>query len=1022
LRNSSTFPDYPLSARLTRCFVAALTFICLTRAGFALDPAKPLSQYVHTKWGKDKGFIGGTIYAICESADGFLWIGTDRGLVRFDGEKFALIQRPLANQPAIGPVRGLLEDSDGNLWVRLQGPQMLLYRDGQFRNGIAGTRLPSSIITSMATDGHGGVLFAELDTHTMRYVHGKFDTVADSTGAPGQITSLAETLDGRIWLGTRDNGLLVIKSGKPVPSATPDLENEKINALAATIDGGMWIGTDQGLRFHSTRQDFNIIPPGWMKNSQILDLAEDAAGNLWAASAHGLVRVTLGGDFSLLPGETANVTAVYADRGGSVWFGGPNGLERLQDGLFATYSSRDGFPTSTGGALYADFAKRIWFAPVSGGLYVLDKGRIHNIRLQGLDHHVVYSISGNGTDLWIGQQDGGLTKITLDGDSVSSHTYTHADGLAQNTVFTTYAGRDGAVWAGTINGGLSRLKDGVFSNYSMTNGLSSNAINSIVEGYDGTIWVGTSAGLDAFRNRVWLHWSRAEGLPSSEVRNCFEDSQHVLWLLTASGLAYLSSGKLIAPNHIPDALRDQLFGITEDGLGFLWLSSSDHVIRVNRNRLMADDLRESDVQVMGESDGLIGAEGIRRDRSILAGPNGRIWVSVQNGIAYSDPARSLHESRPISVRIESITAHGKAFRADDLLRIPATTRNITFQFSGASLNSPEQVWYRYLLVGADQSWSDPVQMRQVSYNNLHSGTYRFRVMASLDGILWNGPEGDATFHIDQAFWETWWFRTGSVFLAALIVLSLFRLRMIRLSRQLNSRFQERLAERTRIAQELHDTLLQSFQGLMLRFQIVDSMLPTEPDEAKIALQDALEKADGALAESRDAIQNIRPSSTPHPNLSRALGFVLEEVQGAFPGGDRPQPTCSIVAEGRERELREYVMMEISRIVREALRNAFQHAQASHVEVEISFREKELRLLVRDDGRGIESSVLNNGSRSGHWGLTGMRERAARLGAQLGFWSKPRAGTEIELTVPGKIAYRSSSVSVFGRPVHKRTKP
>jgi hypothetical protein len=597
------------------------------------------------------------------------------------------------------------------------------------------------------------------------------------------------------------------------------------------------------------------------------------------------VRLSAGGESSFLNDsgkKQGDVTAVYEDRDGSIWYGGPNGLERLQDGLFATYSLRAGSPQPNGGALHVDGSERIWFAPVSGGLYMLDRGRVQRIRLDGLDHDVVYSISGTGDEIWVGRQHGGLTRITSHGDSMSSKTYTRANGLAQNTVFATAAGADGSVWAGTISGGLSRVTNDVFSNYSMLNGLSSNAISSIVQGHDGTLWVGTSAGLDALRSGNWSHWTRAEGLPSSEVRNCFEDSQHGLWVITASGLAYLSSGKVVVPNHIPDALRDQLFGITDDGNGSMWLLTSDQVIRVNRGRLMTDDLRESDVRVIGESEGLVGAQGVRRDRSILTGPNGRIWVSVQTGVAVSAPVWSRHESRPISVRIESIAAAGKVLHANDALRIPSGTRSVTFQFSGASLDSPQQIWYRYRLEGADQTWSDPVQMRQVSYNNLHSGTYRFRAMASLDGILWNGPEADATLSVDQAFWETWWFRTGSVLLVALIVLSLFRLRMLRLSHQLNSRFQERLAERTRIAQELHDTLLQSFQGLMLRFQIVDSMLPTEPDEAKLALQDTLERADDALAESRDAIQNLRPSSTPHPNLSGALAVVLEQVKRRSP--------------------------------------------------------------------------------------------------------------------------------------------
>ena len=1015
MRNSSIFRDGAFPAPLLRSLVAGLALACLMRSASALDPAKSLSQYVHSQWRKDKGFVGGTIYAICQSGDGYLWIGTDRGLVRFDGEKFTLIQQPLPDQPAIGPVRGFARDSDGNLWIRSQGPQMLLYRDGQFRSALGSGGVPGDIVTAMAQDRHGGILFSELISGSIRYAHGRFETLANSTEAAGTVTSMAETLDGRIWLGTRDDGLLVIKNGKPVPGIEDGRENDKINALAAGNDGGLWIGTDQGLRFRSTRGDVKITPPEWNNDTQVFDLAQDAAGNLWTASNRGLIRVTPGGGFSLLPGsgrKTPEVTAVFEDNDGNLWFGGPEGLERLKDGRFTTFGSQAGLPDSNGGALYADAGGRIWFAPAAGGLYCLDRGKLERIRL--LDHDVVYSISGRGNDLWIGRQQGGLTRISDIGTSQFVRTYAKADGLAQNTVYSTYLARDGTIWAGTISGGLSRLKNGVFTTYAMANGLSSNAVNSIAEGFDGTVWVGTSAGLDAFRNGAWSHWTRADGLPSSEVRNCFEDSQHVLWLVTASGLAYLRSGKLVVPSHIPEILRDQIFGITEDRLGFLWLSTSDHVIRVDRQKLLSDDLHENDVRSMGDSDGLIGAEGVRRDRSILGGPDGKIWVSVQSGIASTDPAQGLRESNPLSVRVESITAAGRTFRGGDSQQIPARTHSISIQFSGTSLDSPDQIWFRYLLEGTDQPWSDPVQMRQVAYNNLHAGTYRFRVLASRDGKLWNGPEGKVSFTIDQAFWETWWFRTGLLFLALATVASLIRLRMLSLSRQLNARFQERLAERTRIAQELHDTLLQSFQGLMLRFQTVNSMLPARPNEAKAMLDDTLDHADDALAESREAIQNIRSFPTQHARLTQALASLLDQIQSHFSQEEHRQPSCSIVVEGAEQPLREHVTEEICRIAREALRNAFQHAQASRIEIEVSFRDVELRLSLRDDGAGIESSVLKNGARSGHWGLIGMRERATRLGADLIFWSKPGTGTEIALTIPGHLAYVSPRLNFFRR--------
>ncbi len=977
---------------------------------------------MRSEWGKDKGFVGGTIYAICQSGDGYLWLGTDRGLVRFDGEKFTLIQRPLPDRPAIGPVRGLVADSDGNLWIRLQGPQVLLYRDGRFSDALEGTGFYAPVFTAMATDGHGGMLFSDLYTRSVRYAHGKIETLAGSTDAAGTVTSMAETPDGKVWLGTRDGGLLLILNGKTAHGNAPGLGSDKVNALAPAGDAGLWIGTDQGLRFRPTSGDIRLAPPEWNTKIQVFDLVGDVDGNLWAASSRGLVRVTQAGDFSLLPGsgrKTAEVTAVFEDKDRNLWFGGSGGLEQLKDGLFSTYSTQAGLPDSNGGALYADMEGRIWFAPVSGGLYFLERGRLESVHLAGLDRDVVYSISGRGNEIWVGRQSGGLTRILRTGNDLSAKTWTRTDGLAENTVYTTWLGRDGTVWAGTISGGLSRLKNGVFTNYSISNGLSSNAVNSLIEGYDGTLWVGTSAGLDAFRNGTWSHWTSADGLPSSEVRNCFEDAKHVLWIVTPSGLAYLSSGKPVVPD-LPESLRDQLFGITGDSLGFLWLSTGDQVIRVNRDRLLENSLRESDIQAIGEPDGLIGAEGVRRDRSILSGPDGRIWVSVQNGIAVADPMLSLGESRPLAVRIDAIVAAGGTFPPRDSPRIPAETRSVTIRFSGASLDPPDRIWYRYLLEGADPTWSDPVQIRQVSYNNLHSGAFRFRVMASHDGLLWNGPEGDAGFSIDEAFWETWWFRTGCVLLGVLAVLSVFRLRTLRLSRQLNSRFQERLAERTRIAQELHDTLLQSFQGLMLRFQTVDRMLPARPNEAKAMLDEALDRADDALAESREAIQNIRSFPRQHPRLTRALALLLEQVQSEMSHNGRGQPSCSIVVEGFEQALRDDVTEEICRIAHEALRNVFQHARASHLEIEISFRDVELWLSFRDDGAGIEPSVLKAGARSGHWGLIGMRERATRLGAELTFWSKPGAGTEIALTMPANLAYASSRPNLFRR-IHNRMK-
>jgi signal transduction histidine kinase/ligand-binding sensor domain-containing protein len=971
-----------------------------------------MSQYVHTRWGKDKGFVGGIIYAISQSDDGYLWLGTDRGLVRFDGERFLLIKRPIAGQPTIGPVRGLVRDSVGNLWIRPQGPQLLLYRDGQFSNAFQSLGFPTATITAMGPDNHGNVLFSGLYSQTMRFASGKFERLSGTNEASGSIvTSIAETLDGRIWMGTRDDGLLVETNGGRISRTALSLVNYKINALAPSANGGLWIGTDQGLRFLSTVGDISIRAPRWNNDNQVLAITKDLSVNIWAASSRGLIRVTPGGEFSFLPADgkgTAAVTAVYEDNDGSIWFGGSAGLERLQDGLFTTYTSQGGIPESNGGALFVDGSSRTWFAPVSGGLYCFDHGLVDRIRLDGLDHDVVYSIVGYGNDIWIGRQRGGLTRITRNGSGLSAHTFTQRDGLAQNTVYATYVARDGTVWAGTISGGLSRLKDREFSTYSMSNGLNSNAVNSIIEGYDGTIWVGTSAGLNAFRGDAWSHWSIAEGLPSEDVRSCFEDSKHILWVVTASGLAFLSDGKFVVPSHVPDQLRDQIFGMTEDNLGFLWLSTTDSVVRVNRQALVADAIRDSDIQMFGESDGLVGAEGVRRERSILTDKSGKIWVSVESGIAVADPAMILWSSHPIRVRIESIDAAGNTFRGNESPRMAARTGSVTLHFSSMSLDSPDRVWYRYFLEGVDRDWSAPVQMQQVSYNNLGAGAYRFRVMASRDGVFWNGLASEATFSIDKAYWETWWFRSCVLLALALAVGIIFRLRMIRLSRQLNDRFQERLAERTRIARELHDTLLQSLQGLMFQFQAARNMLPRRPEDAMQTLDEAISDTEQAIAESRDAIHDLRSQSVSEKDLATLLETAAEEL-AAVPDPTQKAPAFRIIVEGEPQKLSADLRDEVYRIAHEVLRNAFRHAGADEIEAEIRYDKNQFRLRIRDDGKGIDPKVLEESRRPGHWGLPGVRERAQRIGSQLSFWSQAGAGTEVELTIPAAVSYEGARI-------------
>jgi signal transduction histidine kinase len=335
-------------------------------------------------------------------------------------------------------------------------------------------------------------------------------------------------------------------------------------------------------------------------------------------------------------------------------------------------------------------------------------------------------------------------------------------------------------------------------------------------------------------------------------------------------------------------------------------------------------------------------------------------------------------------------------------------RSVTLKFDAAGLSAPQGLEFRYKLDGYDQGWSDIVTLRQVVYRNLGPGAYRFHVIASSGQGLWNGPEDSYLFTVEPAFWQTMWFRILCLAAIALISLLLYRLHLDRLTHQLNLNFQERLAERTRIARELHDTLLQSFQGLMLRFHAVDRLLPTRPLEAKAALNGALNRADQALVESRDAIRNIRSSTRDTPDLAQALNEIMADLKQESGDEDLSPISLSLIVEGEPRELSPLMSEEICRIGREALRNSLLHARPHRIEVEITYSDSHLCLRFRDDGIGIDEHILKQGGRHGHWGIPGMQERARQLQGRLHVWSKEGAGTEVEVTIPARLVYERLS--------------
>jgi ligand-binding sensor domain-containing protein/signal transduction histidine kinase len=1012
--------------------LASLAFASLLAAA----PRPESSQYSYDRWGRENGFSWGAANAIAQSPDGYLWIATEHGLVRFDGYTFRLYA---AAGPALkmDDVRQLYTDNQGTLWILLATTQLLRYRDGRFEAARDEAQFGINAI------GHrqdGTPLFSSSSFGPLTFSDGNYERLAanDSPAVPGPLlqrddtlssrlswatgvmphryvqtdspaASIAETSDRTLWLGTRD-GLFSLTPGQSLQQGK-SVSKTPVNCLLALKRGELWIGTDHGVLRWDGRQLTNAGLSPSLSNAKITAMMLDRDGNRWLVTSNGLFRTTAEDKEESLSDENT-LAALHEDREGDIWVGSHSGLERLREKVFRTISPPEN--ARSGGPIYVDDTNRLWFAPLDGGLHWFQGQQIGSVVEDGLDRDVVYSIAGRGSELWIGRQRGGLTYLNFAGGSLRTKTYTRKDGLAQDSVYAVYETQDGTVWAGTLNAGVSKLSRSSFTTYTTANGLSSNSVLAIAERPDGSVWFATPDGLSELAAGHWRVFKTADGLPSSEISCLFTDSTGTLWIGTKAGLAILQSAAIQVPANLPKALQEQTLGIAEGKRGGLWVTTANHIVRADRAKLAAGTVRDADLREFGADDGLPGTEGVKRSPSLLTDSRGQIWVSTNRGISVVDPKHALRPAAPAMVHIDGVTADGTPLDPSALAMFNDKPRRVTFAFTGISLAAPDRVRYKYKLEGADERWSEPVRERQVTYGNLGSGSYRFVVASTDSQGVWNSDESAFQFRIAPAFWETWWFRVATIAVLALTAFVIYRLRMRAFARRTNLRFEERLAERTRIAQELHDTLLQGFLSASMQLHVIADQLPAD-SPAHSSLHRVLGLIGRVIEEGRNAVRGLR--TTERDN--RDLGEELSRIRAQFPQQDAVE--FRVVVEGTPRALHPVIRDEIYRIGHEALTNAFRHSQADSIEAELEYAADGLRLVVRDSGIGLDSKEPERKADS-HWGLTGMRERAKKIGASFKILSRIGTGTEVDLWVPGQIAFLPSAgksraswlAGIFGR--------
>jgi ligand-binding sensor domain-containing protein/signal transduction histidine kinase len=991
---------------------AAMIVVCAARPAHAIDPNRTMSQYVRDAWTRDNGFPQGPVYSITQTPDGYLWIGTAMGLIRFDGLNFVDVQSDVKGLPVLRNVFQLVVDHRGDLWTLLRRPTLLRYRDGEFfdMSRTFGPVNTSAIALGRSVDG-APLLWVQELAGVIALRGDRYEVLgAQQDLSPSPVLSLAQTGDGDIWVGTRDTGLYRVHAGRvtKIIDGLPDL---KVNALAPARTNALWVGTDNGLARWDDGKLTLAVPPS-LRSVQVLALLVDRDGNLWiGTNSDGLARLSPNGEVSWMQSHEVTghdaVTALFEDREGNLWAGGARGLERIRDSAMITYARAEGLPTDRNGPLCVDADKRLWFAPLEGGLWWMRDGHIAPVDEAGLAHDVVYALACGKDGVWVGRQHGGLTQLRSHDGAISAITYTTREGLAQNSVYALHESRDGSIWAGTLSAGVSRLNHGRFTNYTFANGLAANTVASIAESADGTMWFGTPQGLSALRRGQWKTYGTQDGLPSDNINCLLIDANDVLWIGTANSLAHWRAGRAQTVRG-PAELLDQINGIADDGHGSLWIASSIHVLRVNRDSLINGTSTDADSREFSLADGLRGVESVKRSRSVIVDAAGRIWFSTNNGISVVDPARLRSSAVPAIAHVQAIATDGSSLPVKGSILVPGGGKRLTIKFAGLSLSAPDRVRYRYRLEGFDSDWSGTLASREAIYTNLAPGPYRFRVMASNPDGLWSPREGMLAFEVEPLLWQTWWFRSAIVAACALVVMLVYRIRMRQLTRRLNLRFEERLAERTRIAQELHDTLLQGFLSVSMQVHVVSDSLPDD-SHVKPLLGRALQRMGQVIEEGRNAVRGLRASKSASFDLEQAFSLVRHEL-GVLVNED---VDYRVIVNGQPRPLQPLLRDEVYRIGREALINAFRHSHARHIELELRYAANQFGVFVRDDGAGIDPQIAKEG-REGHWGLSGMQERAARIGARLRIMSRLSAGTDIELIVPANRAYQKKSPAIAVR--------
>jgi signal transduction histidine kinase/ligand-binding sensor domain-containing protein len=974
----------------------------------ALERDRTITQFHHTAWTLADG-APANIWAIAQAADGRLWLGTGGGLYRFDGLIFERIQPAAGEQFRSNVMTALLALPSGELWIGYAAGGISLMKDGHFINYTERDGIPSGWVTSIAR-GPDGAIWAAMQTGLARFADGRWRTVGADWNYPAGSSDwvLVDSAD-TVWVATGSTLVYLQRGSTTFTNTGEQLGHWAV--LTQAKDGSRWMADERnGTRpfpiSGAARAQATTTTVGLPAAKRMIF---DSDGALWAtnATSGGLFRVS-DAEFLRAPqthraqvvtelytrvtGLTSDVAVpVLEDREGNIWVGTNNGLNRFRYAPIVV-DQRVSAAGYGGYALDAATSAEMWISSTPKVLRVEE----HSVR-------TILDIPGGFLSSF-GAPDGSLWLATSDHllHLVQGRILTIAlpPAAKKGSYFTIAADGDNRPWLSLDYSSALRFDSHTWVPTPSHSPLPHRHASVGATGEAGEVWFGYGDGTAVkLTSSETFFYTRSQGLDVGSIWTISVGRQRVIFG-GENGLAILENGKIRSVTSFSNELFTDVSGVSQTPEGDVWLNVRRGLIRLSMADLKgAFDApsRSLRLRLFDTRDGLPGLGQEGGPGTLVSDSNGRLWITTDDGIAWIDPARELREGPPSPVVIRSLSSHDQHYSPEGIVRLPERSIDVDISYASASLTDPERTQFRYKIDGFDDDWRNAATRRTAFYTGLGPGTYRFHVAAARDAYSPFDSEAAVTFSIAAAFYQTWWFRLLCGICAAQLFWLAYRLRLRQMASQIRIRLEERVSERERIARDLHDTLLQGIQGIIVSIHAVSVRLPLR-DPNRVDLETALDRADEALEEGRDRVNTLRSADEPPTDLVEVL---TQAAKGLAAG---TVVAVDVAVEGTPRKLNALVREEIYWAAREALSNAFRHAAAANVEIELSYGRRKFVVRVRDDGKGMDPYTRDGGGPKGHWGLAGMRERSERMKGRLEIWSQIGAGTEVQISVKAANAY------------------